>query len=206
MLWIKWAGGKTWLWNKAHNFFTENNLPYVEPFAGGGSIFINLLKYCNQNNIKREFYINDLNDKLIGTYLDIKNNVETLIENLENIEPNYYQNRDKFNELPSCIERSALFIWLNKSCYRGLFRVNRQGKFNTPESAIKPIRHYGPKQLREMSLLFNKFDVKFSNLDYEDFVKDKEHCMIYLDPPYYNTFDGYVADKFDYNRFNETLL
>ena len=204
MTFIKWAGGKTWLWKEAPSLFTENQLPYVEPFAGGGAIFLGLLEQCDKHKIKREFYINDLNKDLMDTYKYIKEDVEGLMEAIDKIESDYYANRDDFNEMEPCIEKAALFIWLNKRCYRGLYRINSRGKFSTPIGSYNtPI--YKSSVMREYSRLFNKFDVHFSNLDYEQFLSDKTNCMIYLDPPYYKTYDSYLPYKFEYERFNNVL-
>lgn len=145
---VKWAGGKGSLINQLieclpQDFAVQQNITYIEPFVGGGAMLFYMLTHYP--NIKRAI-INDVNEDLINCYLLIKNNPNKLIALLRNIKeeyyqlPNiekksqyYYQKRERYNNNEfSQEERAACFIFLNKTCFNGLYRVNTKGKFNVP--------------------------------------------------------------------------
>ena len=145
---VKWAGGKGSLIsqliaNLPQHFAEQPNVTYIEPFVGGGAMLFYMLTHYS--NIKRAI-INDVNEDLIDCYLLIKNDPEKLIASLREIKEEYYrlanietksqyyyQIRDKYNndELAKD-KRAACFIFLNKTCFNGLYRVNTNGKFNVP--------------------------------------------------------------------------
>ena len=151
---LKWAGGKGQLLPEIENYYPFENdkiTKYAEPFVGGGAVLFDIL---NKYDLE-EIYISDINAELINTYLTIRDNIDTLIENLYTMQNDfiplntddrkayYLEKRNRFNDLKASgndnnsIEKAALMIFLNKTCFNGLFRVNRKGLFNVPIGAYK---------------------------------------------------------------------
>jgi len=214
---VKWAGGKTQLLQEIDNAipmnFKKNPFTYIEPFVGGGAVLFHLLK--KYPNIKQAI-INDINGDLINTYRTIKENVEELIfllklwekeyHELENFPEKrkeyYYSKRKKFNTRSSNkIEQSALFIFLNRTCFNGLYRVNRKNEFNVPIGNYKTPMICDENNLREVSRLLQK--VIILNGDYEYTLKyAQKNTLFYCDPPYKplnktSSFNSYTKDEFD---------
>ena len=149
---VKWAGGKGNLLQKLEallptDFDDLENVTYIEPFVGGGAMLFHMLQ---RHKCIRRAVINDINADLIRSYKLIANDPQTLIERLKNIENNYYSvefparkelfyaYRDQYNsEGIHPDERAALFIFLNHTCFNGLYRVNAAGKFNVPYGRYK---------------------------------------------------------------------
>lgn len=215
---IKWVGGKTQLID-----VIEKNLPlelkngkikkYVEPFVGSGAIFFYLIsKYDIE-----EIYINDINSNLINVYNTIKNNVNELIKELEILDKNYknyteeerknffYEIRDKYNENQiDKIKNATYFIFLNKTCFNGLYRVNLQGKFNVPFGKYKNPKIYDKENLLNVSKNLKK--VNILNKDFEELegIIDNK-SFVYFDPPYRPltataNFTSYDKRNFDDNE------
>lgn len=145
---IKWAGGKSQLVGQLEallpkDFDTRKYLTYIEPFVGGGAMLFYMLQA--HKNIKRAI-INDINKDLITCYKTVRDNPEELILLLASIQDDYYKMyeeedmkdfylrmRNVFNEtILSPIEKTSIFIFLNRTCFNGLYRVNKSGKFNVP--------------------------------------------------------------------------
>jgi len=203
---IKWAGGKRQLLPQI-----KERIPaalkgtYYEPFVGAGALFFEL-----QRN---KAVINDLNSELIDTYISIKENVDELIELLQEYtaknKPNYFyetrsKDRDESYRSWSRVEKAARFIYLNKTCYNGLYRVSAQGFFNTPFGNYKNPAICEEIKLRAINNYLNTSDVKICNGDYEKSIKiAKEGDFIYFDPPYHSpdktNFTGYQKGGFDEN-------
>jgi len=141
---IKWVGGKRGLLKQLLPLFPKEFQNYHEPFLGGGAVFFELysLGYLKDKKI----YLSDINAELINTYKTIKNNPNELIDNLKNFKEQhskefYYQTREldrkeNFKDLTN-IQRATRFIYLNKTCFNGLYRVNKKGYFNTPIGSYK---------------------------------------------------------------------
>jgi DNA adenine methylase len=201
---IKWAGGKTRILHKIP--FSDNEC-YIEPFLGGGSVLIHVLKKFKYEKV----IANDINETLINTYKKVKNDVEGLILELENLtkdeidEPKYYEYRRSYNNPKDKLYHSeALFIILNKTCYRGLFRVSAiSGDFNTSFDTVNKEKIYDVENLRGLSKLFE--NVEFYNMDYVELLKQfaNDKCLIYMDPPYFGTFQGYTTNPINYDKFTE---
>ncbi len=222
---LKWAGGKTQLLceiNKRipHELKKGNIDNYIEPFVGGGALFFNIIQKYNL----KEYYIFDMNKELILTYSVIKNNVSELIEILNNFESKfsildiknrqifYYDVREQFNNNKikidfnkynyEWIERAAQMIFLNKTCFNGLFRVNIDDKFNTPSGDIKKTNILDRYNLEKSSILLNKSHIYYGDFTECDPFVDN-HTFVYFDPPYRplniknNNGCGYTKDKFD---------
>jgi len=202
---LKWAGGKRQLLKEIRKHIPDKFSTYYEPFLGGGAVLFEL-----QPN---RAVVNDINEELMNVYLVIKDHVEELIEELkkhdkENSREYYYEirsldrDKDKYNQL-SNIQRASRIIYLNKTCYNGLFRVNSQGQFNVPYGRYKNPDIVNEVTLRAVSNYFNKANITFKCGDFEEAVKGaREGSFVYLDPPYdpvsdTSSFTGYDINGFD---------
>ena len=197
---VKWAGGKKQLLNQFKQFFPEKIDRYLEPFAGGGAVAFYIIK----NYKPKEIIISDVNEELINAYNVIKTNVEELINllkeyKLKHNKLTYYSIREEDPSLLSKVSRAARFIYLNKTCFNGLYRVNSKGQFNVPMGKYKNPGICQEKDLREISKL-----LKNVNLKTESFEKilnyTKKGDFVYLDPPYYplkkDSFTTYTKGNF----------
>ncbi|MDM9583546.1 DNA adenine methylase [Nostoc sp. GT001] len=202
---LKWAGGKRQIVP-----LIENNLPknynyqtYYEPFLGGGALLFTLQP--------KKAVINDSNPELINCYKVVKDSVDELIDNLKlhkNNEEYYYAIRDWDREESfrdrTPVERASRIIFLNKTCYNGLFRVNSQGQFNVPFGKYKNPNILDLAVLKAVSKYFNDNQIKILNLDFQDVLKDaKRSDFVYLDPPYDPVSDTASFTGYDVNGFNK---
>lgn len=200
---LKWAGGKRQLIPKILKHITAQSFKtYYEPFLGGGAVFFHLKPV--------KAVVNDLNAELINVYTVIKNSVEELIAELvkhRNEKDYFYQVRemDRNGELKkmSDVQRAARIIFLNKTCYNGLFRVNSRGEFNTPFGKYKNPNIVNAKVLRAVSDYLNESNITLLNVDFEEAVRgvDKD-SFVYFDPPYFpvsgsSSFTGYTFGGFN---------
>ena len=190
---IKWVGGKTQLLPEIRKRYPERFEKYCEPFVGGGAVLFDVLSKYSPS----EVLINDINPELINTYRQIKDNTEELVSLLKDMSSEYFVTEDKksyfygkrtrFNELimseSDTVEKAALFIMLNKTCFNGLYRVNAKGLFNVPHNgAIHPcicdeenIRSCG-KLLQSTTIILGDYQ---KTVDFID-----ERTFVYIDPPY----------------------
>ncbi|MCM8710127.1 DNA adenine methylase [Clostridium sp. SYSU_GA19001] len=224
---LKWAGGKSQLLDDIiENLPANINLlnKYVEPFVGAGSVFL----YFIENNYFDEYIINDINPKLINLYKVIKDNVEALISetlelktryleaDIEEREKLYYEIRYSFNE-ENCddIKSAAYFIFLNKTCFNGLYRENSKGEFNVPFGKYSNPSFFDEFQLRKISKLLGirnevgNYKVKILNKSFnelEPFIDD--NTFVYCDPPYRPvTAGGFTSyNKSNFNDESQILL
>ena len=194
---IKWAGGKSQLLNDIRAKYPENIDKYCEPFVGGGAVLLDVLANCHP----KEVLINDINAELANTYSQIKNSVDELIEMLSEMQQTfwakndndrkvmYLAKRERFNDLKVNgdeqinLEKAALFIFLNKTCFNGLYRVNRKGLFNVPMGAYKNPPICDAESLRLISGLLKNVQIKCGDYsECADFID--ENTFVYIDPPY----------------------
>lgn len=196
---LKWAGGKNQLLNEIEKYYPfENGIKkYAEPFVGGGAVLFDIL---NKYDLE-EIYINDINEELINTYIMIREHIDELIQKLfimqdefipiENSDRKMYygKKREKFNflklnnSIEDDIEKAAIMIFLNKTCFNGLYRVNKKGFFNVPMGDYKNPMICDEDNLRLVSEKLN--NIKIESGDYrksEKFI-DK-NTFVYIDPPY----------------------
>lgn len=214
---VKWAGGKGSLISQLKNFYPfelENGVieKYVEPFVGGGAVLIDILQKYDVKDV----YAFDINKDLINCYNVIKNDVETLIQELSKKENEYiklenndrqtyfYDIRNEYNsyelETELSTKRASEFIFLNRTCFNGLYRVNKNGKFNVPCGKYKNPTICDSKNLRNLSKLIQK--VTFIYGDYkksEVYIDNK--TFVYFDPPYRpltatSAFTSYAKEDF----------
>jgi DNA adenine methylase len=205
---LKWAGGKTQLLPRISKAIPQSYARYFEPFLGGGALFFHMVS----NNIMRsDAHLIDVNKELINTYNVVKSNVEELIVILSKYQQFYnespvkfyYDLRDKFDRNATSIEKAARTIALNKTCYNGLYRVNRNGEFNVPIGRYKKPIICDSENLRNIHSTLVDFKTHIYVSDYRTMVVDKtnEDDFIYLDPPYYPVsttanFTGYTECGF----------
>jgi DNA adenine methylase len=188
---IKWAGGKKKLSNKILEQFPETYNTYYEPFIGGGAIGLSLEQ-------EKKKYFSDINKKLIETYTSIQNNCEELIlelkkEEYNNNKESFLKVRTKFNQQNDSLISSAMFIYLNKCCFNGLYRENLSGGFNVPFGNMKNPTICDEKLLKGISNYLQNVDIKCQS--YSD-ITPEENDLVYFDPPYHETFSSYSKDGF----------
>ena len=213
---LKWAGGKTQLIEEI-----KNNLPeivfrepftYIEPFVGSGAVLFWLLNHFP--NMKKAV-INDINKELIDTYDTIANSPQQLISVLEDLQNKYYiledeeakknfyyEKRNLFNiKSEEKLIQSALFIFLNRTCFNGLYRVNRKNEFNVPIGSYKRPLICDKENILAVSRALQKVEILCG--DFEQTINYTEsNTLFYFDPPYKplsetSSFNAYAKDNFD---------
>lgn len=219
---IKWVGGKGQLLKQLYMLLPSelysNDFTYIEPFVGGGAMLFFMLQ--NFSNIKR-VVINDINKNLIESYINVKENPDALIGRLKCLEKKYLtiskeemqkefylEMRRTFNEEEmSSIDKTALFIFLNKTCFNGLYRENSKGKFNVPFGRYANPTICNEEVIYADSALLNKFDIQIMQGDFTGTISaiDNEGVnFFYFDPPYRplsttSYFNSYVKEAFNDN-------
>ena len=222
---VKWAGGKTSLIPQITKYFPfelKNGQieKYVEPFVGGGAVLIDIL----QKYDVKQAYAFDINKDLINCYNVIKYKVEDLIQKLDKKEKEFlplriyerqkyfYDIRTKYNsyflndELD--VERASEFIFLNKTCFNGLYRVNKSGKFNVPFGKYKNPTICDSRNLSNLSILFKNTIFKYGDYKESESLID-ENTFVYFDPPYrpLSVTSGFTSyTKEDFNDENQKEL
>ena len=225
---VKWAGGKGSLLNQLNNYYPlelKNGKIecYIEPFVGGGAVLIDIL----QNYDVKEAYAFDINIDLINSYNVIKNNVEELRTNLKLLEKEYlnlekddrkkyfYNIRKQYNSYritkdEMSLQKAIEFIFLNRTCFNGLYRVNKNGDFNVPMGNYKNPTICDEENLRALSEL-----IKNVNFEYGDYKASqkyiKKNTFVYFDPPYRplnitSGFTSYTKEDFDDENQKELAL
>lgn len=221
---LKWAGGKGQLLSQIDSYLPEalkrgDIRRYVEPFVGSGAVFFHIV----QTYPVEDLFISDINAELILAYRTIRQEVEALIAQLEEIEDSYlplpdeerkvfyYEQRDEYNEdkvsiafdtfQPSWIKRTAQMIFLNKTCYNGLFRVNSHGEYNVPFGRYKNPTICDAPNLRAASAILQRAQIHYGH--YSDCARlVDEATLAYFDPPYRPisdtaSFTAYSPHSFD---------
>ena len=203
---VAWAGGKQQLLPEIEQEIKRAGhvTTYYEPFVGGGSVLFDLLP--------RKAVINDYNAELINAYRVIMTNVESLIsqlETLENTAEEYYRIRalDRapgYQQL-SKVKKAARFIYLNKTCFNALYRVNRQGYFNAAYGKRKKVKIVQADNLRKISQYLNSNDIRLYTGDFADIFKNvKPDSLVYFDPPYVPANEIANFTRYTDNQFRET--
>ncbi|MCD7797864.1 MAG: Dam family site-specific DNA-(adenine-N6)-methyltransferase [Akkermansiaceae bacterium] len=216
---VKWAGGKSQLIEEISSRY-PNGLgvtikKYAEPFVGGGAILLDILAHYDLD----EIYISDINAELINMYSKVKTDVDNVIKLLHSYQEQYipmnntarkdffYARRNEFNSLiinensKNSLNSAALFIFLNRTCFNGLYRVNRKGLYNVPMGAYKNPLICDERNLRAVSAALQKVTIVCA--DYRasaEFVD--ENTLVYFDPPYRplsvtSNFTSYTENVFD---------
>ena len=216
---LKWAGGKGQLLKEIERYypFDEKSITkYAEPFIGGGAVLFDILSKYDL----REVYISDINAELINTYRIIRDDIDELIEMLYIMQNTfvpldtdkrkiyYMQKRERFNDLKVNgnedinIEKAALMIFLNKTCFNGLFRVNKKGMFNVPMGSYKNPMICDEKNLRAVSEKLQKVDIVCGDYRKSSEFID-ENTFVYFDPPYRPITDTASFTAYTENLFND---
>lgn len=209
---IKWAGGKSQLLDDIRKKYPDKIDKYCEPFVGGGAVLLDVLA----NFSPEQVLINDINPELTNTYTKIRENVEEIIDFLEKMQSDfwaldqearktyYYDKRDRFNDLilqpAQTAEQAALFIFLNKTCFNGLYRVNAKGLYNVPMGDYKKPPISDPDNLRLISGLLNTTEIKCGEYKECEAYIDA-NTFVYIDPPYRplnetSSFTSYAKTEF----------
>lgn len=200
---LKWVGGKTQLLQEIRQRIPADIGTYYEPFIGGGAVFFDLAP--------QKAVISDMNEELINLYQVIKAAPDALIASLkehENTSEYFYQirskdrDRDTYNQL-SPVFKASRMIYLNRTCFNGLYRVNSRGEINTPFGNYKNPQICNEENIREISGFFTSRDIEILEADFETALANATAGdFVYLDPPYdpvtdTASFTGYVAGGFD---------
>ncbi|MCY4308878.1 MAG: DNA adenine methylase [Rhodobacteraceae bacterium] len=189
---VKWVGGKRALVPDIVPLLPENINSYYEPFVGGGALFFAL------ESRLRNAYLSDINLDLIITYKAIAKQPKQLIRLLKEHESqhgktHYKKIRDKHN-LDDPVMVAARFIYLNKTCYNGLYRVNKQGKFNVPIGNYKNPNICDKENLFAVSEVLKKAGIEYHSFE---FIEPQSGDFVYCDPPYDKTFTSYSGNGFN---------
>lgn len=200
---VKWVGGKRQLLDEITPLLPKRVTNYCEPFLGGGAVLFSIQP--------SKAIVNDLNADLITVYEVIRDDVEALIESLkkhENTSEYFYTLRDIDRDKASYqslskVEKASRLIYLNKTCFNGLFRVNSSGEFNSPFGHYKNPNIVNEPVLRAVSKYFNTSNITFYSEDFaETLSRVHKGGFVYLDPPYdpvsdTASFTGYNKGGFD---------
>lgn len=193
---LKWVGGKSQLLNDLVKYIPGNYNKYIEPFVGGGALFFNLAP--------NTAIINDSNEELVNAYKVVRDDVEGLIDLLQTYDYEkdfYYMMRAQSPVALSEIERAARLIYLNKTCFNGLYRVNQKNEFNVPMG-----RYSNPTICNEEKLIAASKALRNTIIECGDYKKvltkyASKGDLIYIDPPYhpissYSDFKRYTKESF----------
>ena len=216
---VKWAGGKSQLLEEIRKRYPPCIEKYCEPFVGGGAILFDVLGRC----FPKKVLINDINSDLINVYLQVKNNCSLLVEYLSSLQDVYqnlsskeerkklfYQKRQRYNEIGIVrgevarelhLEKATLFIFLNKTCFNGLYRVNSKGFFNVPYNNAENPLLCDKENLLACSHLLQNVEITAGDYHACEYFIDAD-TFVYLDPPYRpitktSNFTAYSSDGFD---------
>lgn len=184
---VKWAGGKRQLIPILNENLPESFGTYFEPFLGGGALLFHIL---TERNVQK-CSISDLNSDLILAYTTIKSRIDELISSLKNHEKHYHKNPKSYyylirNSNPrSEIEKTSRLLFLNRTCFNGLYRVNSKGKFNVPLGRYTNPNIVNEDNLRLVSEALQSSRISIKCRDFESILRDvKKGDLVYFDPPY----------------------
>lgn len=174
---LKWAGGKRWLWRRHGNLFPRTFRKYFEPFLGGGAVFLNLQP--------ERALLSDANSELVNVYVQIRDHWRAVQNRLKHHHDKhskiyYYQVREM---LPSnAIDRAARFLYLNRTCWNGLYRVNRKGEFNVPIGTKSAVVMESDNFFRISKILQG---IELKTLDFAESLSNAgRNDLVFVDPPY----------------------
>ena len=202
---VKWAGGKRSIIRIINEFLPASIETYHEPFVGGGAVF-----FAFEDRIKTAT-LADLNEELVIAYRAISQQTDEVIAALEkhainhNTKGYYIKVRDK-QKTRDPIGITARFMYLNKTCYNGLYRVNKSGKFNVPQGKYKNPKICDPVNLKNVAKVLEKATIRIGQFD--ESIHPESGDFVYCDPPYDGTFAGYQAEGFgnaDQERLKDSV-
>lgn len=213
---VKWVGGKSQLLEEIRDKYPSKIEKYCEPFVGGGAVLFDVLSRYQPETV----LINDINKELINTYVQIKYNCTEIIDQLSELQTAYkshsleenkaffYEKRTRYNELKvngndaENLEKAVLFIFLNKTCFNGLYRVNSKGMFNVPFNNAKNPLLCDKDNLLACSKLLQNVEMQIG--DYKKCINfiDKE-TFVYIDPPYRPITQTSAFTSYSENGFSD---
>ena len=204
---VKWAGGKRQLIPILNQNLPESFGMYYEPFLGGGALLFHILTDKNGQKCS----ISDLNSDLVLAYTTIRDRIDALITSLKNHEKNYQKNSESYyysireSNPRSEIEKTSRLIFLNRTCFNGLYRVNSKGKFNVPLGKYSNPNIVNEENLRAVSHILQSSRISIKCRDFEAVLRDaKRGDLVYFDPPYQPVsstanFTSYTNKDFTYD-------
>ena len=207
---VKWAGGKRQLIPILNENLPKSFGTYYEPFIGGGALLFHILTERKGQKCS----ISDLNSDLVLTYTTIRDKIDGLISSLKNHEKNYQKDSKTYyysireSNPRSEIEKTSRLLFMNRTCFNGLYRVNSKGKFNVPLGRYTNPNIVNEDNLRSVSAILNTSKITIKCRDFESVLRDaKKGDLVYFDPPYQpvsNTanFTSYTNKSFTYDDLN----
>jgi len=204
---VKWAGGKRQLISSLEKHFPKKFNKYFEPFLGGGAVLFHLLG----KNPDLRCTVSDLNSDLVLSYITIRDKVEQLVESLERHSSKYFADQQEYyysvrESLPkSQIEKVSRLLFLNKTCFNGLYRVNSKGQFNVPLGRYTNPSIVNKENLFSVSKILQSKNIAIRCQDFASILDDaKKDDFVYFDPPYQPVsktanFTSYTKCEFSYN-------
>lgn len=197
---VKWAGGKGRLLEQYRPYFPACFATYWEPFIGGGAVFFALRHHC------QSAVLADINPELVNLYHVVQTQVEPLIAQLQvhrqRHGQDYYYGLRSQTDLPSPVQRAARLLYLNKTCYNGLYRENSKGHFNVPMGRYKNPRICDPQLLRAASAALRGADILEAPFDFIVEQPVSRQDFVYFDPPYHPI--SATSSFTSYNRYGFT--
>jgi DNA adenine methylase len=209
---LKWAGGKGRLIEQYHPYFPKRFRHYYEPFLGGGAIFFHVHDRC------RYALLADLNEELVNVYRCIRDDVEAVISLLAHHQEHhchtYYYELRAQTQLASATQRAARLIYLNKTCFNGLYRENSKGHFNVPMGRYKKPRVCDIPTLRQAAAALQHTEIRCESFTESVHWAQRSDDLVYFDPPYHpisatSNFTGYNRYGFtakDQERLQQTFV
>ncbi|PIE85256.1 modification methylase [Candidatus Gracilibacteria bacterium] len=203
---VKWVGGKRQLIKQFEKLFPEEFNNYFEPFLGGGAVFFNLQK--------KQSFLSDINEELINLYQIIQTKPQKLIEFLEKqeiskkrfLEIRSWDREENWNEKYNKIERAGRFMYLNRTCFNGLYRVNSKGEFNVPFGKYKNPDIVQKENILNASKLLNKTKAEIKLQSFEQVLeKAKKGDFVYFDPPYDVLTESANFTSYDKSGFGQDM-
>jgi DNA adenine methylase len=206
---VKWAGGKRQLLAELEKNFPKQFGTYFEPFLGGGAVLFDFL--AKKPSLKCN--VSDLNSELVLAYVTIRDKLGRLIEALEEHSKNYHKDPTGYyyevrkQEPKSQIEKVSRLLFLNKTCFNGLYRVNSKGKFNVPLGRYTNPNIVNKENLTTASKFLQSEKIKISCRDFESILNDaKKGDFVYFDPPYQPVSDTANFTSYTHRDFTEDDL
>lgn len=232
-MYLKWVGGKTSLSKSLISQFPKNIDSYIEPFAGSAAMYFRFHSpvstenscFNNQNHSFKTAKLYDINSHLINCHITVRDNLESLINKLEKLtaEHNSYQDENKTKDFyvsirdkvtqsiteANKIELAANFLYINKTCFNGIWRVNKSGRNNVPFNNKLDIK-FDYQDIRKASIMLQNCSIENQNFKSLD-IKKEGKTFVYLDPPYYplsitSNFTGYNSAKVNDKELLSSLL
>lgn len=204
---VKWAGGKRQLIPILHQNLPESFGTYYEPFLGGGALLFHILTDKNGQKCS----ISDLNSDLVLSYTTIRDRIDALISSLKSHEKNYQKDSKSYyysvreSNPRTEVEKTSRLIFLNRTCFNGLYRVNSKGKFNVPLGKYTNPNIVNEENLHAVSSILQTSRISIKCRDFESVLRDaKKGDLVYFDPPYQPVsstanFTSYTTKDFTYD-------